>query len=162
MIEHKSAEQLQDYAATHSSVVDYKFWQDGNAARDRYILAGIALGADGTPRDARQSYEILWRLFAVRFSKDGDISDEAIAKAQNLASDHVENAFRATPQSMPGIIYTKLKVYYEGFVKNAEYFRTFDGTVDEAIDAAMVGKCNHTDPVEMQNIKTMQAERAAA
>ena len=94
-----------------------------NRARDRYITAGLALGADGTPRDARQVYETLWRMFAIRDSKDGDVSDEAIEKARALAYTHVENAFRGTEFWMRGVIYTKLKVYYEGLRKNADFIK---------------------------------------
>lgn len=131
-------------------------------ARDRYILAGLALGADGTPRDARQSYETMWRLLAVRMASDGVIDQGVMDKAKSQAMTHVENAFRGTNFAMPGVIYTKLKVYYEGLAKNVTYFRNFDGTIDEALDAAMVGKCDHTDENEMNNIKGMLAERAAA
>jgi hypothetical protein len=130
-------------------------------ARDRYILAGIALGADGTPRDARQSYEVMWRMLAVRSAKDGVIDDATIEKAKTLAQTHVDNAYRATNHAMPGVIYTKLKVYFEGLAKNVEYFRNFDGTIEEALQAAMIGKMNHTDPDEVSTVHELIAERAA-
>lgn len=130
-------------------------------ARDRYILAGIALGADGTPRDARQSYELMWRMLAVRNAKDDIIDESVVNKAKTLALTHIDNAYRSTNHAMPGVIYTKLKVYYEGLAKNVEYFRNFDGTIDDALDAAMVGKCDHTDEHELTTIQGVLQESAA-
>jgi hypothetical protein len=95
-------------------------------------------------------------------ASDGVIDQGVMDKAKSQAMTHVENAFRGTNFAMPGVIYTKLKVYYEGLAKNVTYFRNFDGTIDEALDAAMVGKCDHTDENEMNNIRGMLAERAAA
>ena len=130
-------------------------------ARDRYIVAGLALGADGQPRDARQTYEIVWRMLAVRMTQNGIITEEISEKAKAQAITHIENAFRATNGTMPGVIYTKLKVYYEGLAKNVAYFKKYDGTINEALDAAMVGKCDHTDESEMANISKLIQERAA-
>lgn len=126
-----------------------------NRARDRYITAGLAIGADGTPRDARQVYEVLWRTFAVRESKDGDISDEAIEKAQQLAYTHVENAFRGTEFWMRGVIYTKLKVYYEGLRKNADFMTEHADNIEAAIETAMIGKYDHTNEHERSDISAI-------
>jgi hypothetical protein len=95
-------------------------------------------------------------------AKDGQIDETLMDKAKAQATTHVENAFRGTNFAMPGVIYTKLKVYYEGLAKNVAYFRNFNGTINEALDAAMVGKCDHTDQNEMDNISGMLAEKAAA
>jgi len=126
-----------------------------NRARDRYITAGLALGADGTPRDARQVYEVLWRTFAVRESVDGDISDEAIEKAKELAYNHVENAFRGTEFWMRGVIYTKLKVYYEGLRKNADFITEHADNIEAAIDTAVIGKYDHTNGHERSDISAV-------
>lgn len=117
-------------------------------ARDRYITAGLALGADGQERDAREVYEILWRTIAIRSSLNGDMSDADIVESKNMAYTHVENAFRGTPFWQKGVIYTKLKVYFEGLVSNVEYMNSFDGNVGLALDTAMVGKYDHTSKVE--------------
>lgn len=126
-----------------------------NRARDRYITAGLALGADGTPRDARQVYEVLWRTFAVRESVDGDIPDEAIEKAKELAYTHVENAFRGTEFWMRGVIYTKLKVYYEGLRKNADFITENADNIEAAIDIAVIGKYDHTNDRERSDISAV-------
>lgn len=121
-----------------------------NRARDRYITAGLAVGADngGHARDARQVFETLWRVMAIREAKDGNIDEKLIVDSQNKAYVHVENAYRGTPFWMQGAIYLKLKVYYEGLRKNAEFFRANIHNIDEALDKAMIGKYNHTDPEE--------------
>ena len=126
-------------------------------ARDRYITAGLALGVDGIPKDARSTYDIVWRLLAVRNARDGTISDDIVAAAKSKAMDYVDNAFRGTNYAAPGIIYTKLKVYYEGLVKNAEYLAEHRDNLDEAFDVAMVGKCNHTDSTEVENVQSLVA-----
>jgi hypothetical protein len=123
-------------------------------ARDRYITAGLALGMDsGKPRDARYTYEILWRIIASRKSTDGVISEEIIAQSKDEAYDHIENAFRGTNFAMPGMIYSKLKVYREGLIKNVQYFKDSIDDIDGALDKAMIGKFNHTDPHELELVK---------
>lgn len=130
-------------------------------ARDRYITAGLALGADGKPRDARQVYEILWRTLAVRNADEGHISESVIADARNVAYGHVENAFRGTGFWMQGVVYLKLKVYYEGLKKNADYITENADNIEQAIDNAMIGKYNHTDPAELGNILAIIEARKA-
>lgn len=122
-------------------------------SRDRYVTAGLALGRDGLgPRDARQTYEIVWRLIALRKANGKEIDTSIIEDAKNEAYDHMENAFRGTNFAMPGMIYTKLKVYREGLIKNVEYFKKNKNNIKEALDQAMVGKYNHTDEHEKELI----------
>ncbi len=127
-----------------------------NRARNRYITAGLALGADGQPRDAREVYEILWRTIAVQKSKDNmNISEKNIQSAKNEAYSHIENAYRGTQFWMKGVIYTKLKVYYEGLARNAQYFKDNIDCLDQAFDDALIGKYNHTDASERQLVKSL-------
>lgn len=126
-------------------------------ARDRYITAGLALGVDGPARDARQTFGVLWRMLAIRNSKDGHIDEPAITAAKQQAYDHIENAFRGTNYAMPGIIYTKLKVYYEGLKKNADYFTEHIDELDTVFPTIMRGKYDHTDPVESQRVDELLA-----
>lgn len=126
-----------------------------NRARDRYITAGLAMGIDGeNSRDARQVYDVLWRMFALRSAHDGIVTEDKILEAKNMAYGHVENAFRGTPFWRQGVIYTKLKVYYEGLQKNAQYFHDHKDDINGAIDVAMLGKYNHTDAHEYDLITT--------
>lgn len=126
-----------------------------NRARDRYILAGLALGTDGHPKDGRSSYEIMWRLVALRGSKDGTITEQDIISAKQQATAHSDNAFRGTNFAMPGVIYSKLKVYYEGLAKNVTYLRDHIDTLDEALDIAMTGKYDHTDQHERSHVQNL-------
>lgn len=117
-------------------------------ARNRYITAGLALGADGRPRDAREVFEILWRDIAIQESNDGDINEDAIKVAKNKAYALVENAYRGTQFWMKGVIYTKLKVYYEGFSKNADYLTRNVDSLDLTFEDMLIGKYDHTNPNE--------------
>jgi hypothetical protein len=130
-----------------------------NRARERYITAGLALGVDnGAPRDAREVYEILWRMIAIDSSVDGSMSEKMVDKAKDKAFGHVENAFRGTDFWMKGTVYLKLKVYYEGLVKNAQYLSENIDNLDTAFDDAMIGKINHTDPEELSQVKMLFSE----
>jgi len=128
-------------------------------ARNRYITAGLALGADGKPRDAREVYEILWRITAVQDKADGNIDNEAVKKAKEKAYIHVENAYRGTQFWMKGVIYTKLKVYYEGLAKNADYFKRNIDNLDATFEDIFIGKYNHTDPVEKDLVKSIVSRK---
>lgn len=134
--------------------------QSFHRARDRYITAGLALGTDGTPKDGPQTFELLWRLLAIRNSKDGVIDEAAEQKAMDQAMVHIENAFRGTNFAMTGIIYTKLKVYYEGLAKNARFFAEADD-LNATLDMAMIGKYNHVDPSESETVQELVALKAA-
>ena len=128
-------------------------------ATDRYLTAGLALGTDGEgPRDAHETFEILRRMLAIREAENGEITPEILSKTRDQAYGHIENAFRGTNFYMKGIIYSKLKVYYDGLVDNIKYFKYNVDNLEEALDMAMLGKYNHTN---IDNVKTISliAER---
>lgn len=125
-------------------------------ARDRYITAGLALGSDSEePRNAHDVEDILSKIYSIRQSEDGKISDKGMQKARKQAYAHVENAFRGTEFWMRGIIYMKLKVYYEGLVKNAQYMLDNIDDLNAALDQAGIGKFDHTDNEETANVRHM-------
>jgi hypothetical protein len=124
-------------------------------ARNRYIVAGLALGCDGTPRDAREVYEIMWRMIAIKSSGDGVIFEADIINAKNVAYIHIENAYRGTQFWMKGVIYTRLKVYYEGLIKNADFITKYSDNLERAFAIAMLGKYDHTDPKEVGVVLTL-------
>ena len=127
-------------------------------ARDRYITAGLALGVDGVKRDAREVYEILWRMFVLRGNSEGGSVEDQEAAAKQVAYTHIENAFRGTSFTRKGVIYTKLKIYYEGLIKNAKFFKENINDIAEAFDVAFIGRYDHTDAKERQQFS---AERSA-
>lgn len=122
--------------------------QSYHRARDRYLTAGVALGLDNNPKDGRATFGLMWRLLALRQAREGLISVEDEQAAKTLAMLHTENAFRGTNFAMPGVIYTKLKVYYEGLVKNTAYFTRHKNSLAGALEKALLGKYNHVDPKE--------------
>lgn len=131
-----------------------------NRARDRYIVAGLALGVDDAPRDARQTFEIAWRVIAVRLANDGEMTDEVMKQAKDLAFAHVDNAFRGTPQTMPGVIYRKLKMYWEGLQKNGTYYAKA-ADVKAALVSSLAAKHDHTDTEgEAKQVQTYLQEAA--
>lgn len=56
------------------------------------------------------------------------------------------------------MIYAKLKVYYEGLVKNTDFFRQNLHNIDEAIDVSLMGKYNHTSERQRKLVSTMVGE----
>lgn len=131
-------------------------------ARDRYITTGLALGIDRAPKDANQTHAIMWRLLAVRNSVNGEISNEDVAAAKEKSMNYIDNAFRGTDYVSQGVIFSKLKVYYEGLVKNAKYFSENRDHLDEAFTVAMRGKYNHTDPEERSAIERLIDQQNSA
>ncbi len=123
--------------------------------RDRYITAGLALGLDGKPKDSRATFSLLWRLIALRLATDGVVRQNTVRTAKEMAMKSTENAFRGTNFLMPGVIYMKLKIYYEGLYKNALFFSKGDTTIGDALNEALVGKHNHTNPEEVANIQRL-------
>lgn len=128
-------------------------------ARYRYIAAGLAYGIDGSPRDGRSVYEILWRLLTLHNNKDGDIDQSKIEKSKNQAYGIIENAFRSTNFSTRGVIYNKLKIYYEGLVDVAKFLKTNLDDLEGAFNLIMIGKYNFTDERETETV--LEATRGA-
>lgn len=121
-------------------------------ARDRYIATGLALGGSGHgARDARETYEVLWRIIAVRLATEGVITDEVAHRAKQHAYGHMENAFRGTDFRSRGVIYAKLKVYYEGLLQNVAYMQSIAGN-EARFDEIFIGKYDHTNARERQTI----------
>ncbi len=110
----------------------------------RYLTAGLALGVDGKKRNAVEVFNIIAPMIAIEKSEDGKITEEIMDKAFDLAYRHIENAFRGTDWTTRGCVFLKLKIYYEGFLKNIEYFSKNLDHVDDAFRLAMLGKYDHT------------------
>ncbi|MCA9346835.1 DUF1704 domain-containing protein [Candidatus Saccharibacteria bacterium] len=122
-------------------------------ARDRYINVGLAAGIGSTSgRDARQVFEIAWRIEAVKIAKSlgKSIDKEIIKMAQSGqwgAYAHLENMFRGTSFAGQNDNYTKLKVYLEGVVKSAQILKLIKAD-PERFDKLFIGKYDHTDSRE--------------
>lgn len=91
-------------------------------ARKRYLHDGLALGVDGTLRNARQVFEITWKLEAMLLAKDtGIISPQIEEKAKSNTKAHIENIFRGTDYGIPGVVYPKAKLYFEGIIQAVDH-----------------------------------------
>lgn len=80
----------------------------------RSLIAGLVYGLDNhSPRDMRDSFEIMWRMIALdrrmRGKKKADIGD-----AKKTAFGQCLRMFRGTPTDIPGLIYTKDLAYLNG------------------------------------------------
>ena len=105
----------------------------------------------------------MWSLLAVKYAEDGFITEAVEARAKKEATVHDDNAFRGTNWAMPGVIYSKLKVYYEGIMKDAAYYRRAiaDDRLSEAMDDSNIGKIDHTNPQELTFAKRIIAKQQA-
>lgn len=74
----------------------------------RYLAIGLALGIDGTPRDMKQVFEILWRLRYL------NRQSSSIEYAKDYAIKEILRVFRGIPPTTTGVVLTKDKVYLEG------------------------------------------------
>jgi hypothetical protein len=92
-------------------------------AEDRYLHTGLAAGLDGSLRNARQVFNITWRLEAMRRATDGIITPTIEAEAKATVQPFIDNIFRGTNHKLPGVAYTKAKVYLEGIMQAVEYAR---------------------------------------
>jgi hypothetical protein len=74
----------------------------------RYIALGLALGLDGKPRNAKEVYEVIWRLrYLSGIAKSKKIAKEYAAK-------EVIRVFRGMPLNQKGVVITKDRAYIEG------------------------------------------------
>jgi hypothetical protein len=74
----------------------------------RYLALGLAIGINAKPRDARQVYEILWRL---RYISQPGMD---LQKAKHFAALETMRIFRGIMPNMPGAVLLRDKVYVEG------------------------------------------------
>jgi hypothetical protein len=74
----------------------------------RYIALGLALGLDGNPRNAKEVYEIIWRLRYL----GGVAKSKKFAK--EYAAKEVVRVFRGMPLDQKGLVITKDRAYIEG------------------------------------------------
>jgi hypothetical protein len=74
----------------------------------RYIALGLAIGLDNKPRDAKEVYEVIWRLRYL----SGIAGNKKLA--QEYAAKEVARIFRGMPLNQKGIVITKDRAYVEG------------------------------------------------
>lgn len=109
-----------------------------------YLTAGFAMGIDGKKRNAIEVFNLLVPFLALENAKNGEITEEVLEKSQNEAYRHVENAFRGTDWKTRGMVYLKLKIYYEGLIENIKFFEKHSDDLESALNLTLLGKYDHT------------------
>ncbi|MEX0924683.1 MAG: tyrosine/phenylalanine carboxypeptidase domain-containing protein [Candidatus Paceibacterota bacterium] len=84
---------------------------DDFAGLTGHLAISLAKGMDGTPRDFRQTFEVLKQYFMLTSSGEGEALD---AKASELAWKRTVRTFRGSTCATPGACFTKDIVYREG------------------------------------------------
>jgi hypothetical protein len=122
--------------------------------QDRYLVYGLATGADGKERAAVETLRDSEMIETLRKRMAGVEQKEASQKARAEMNVHVERFFRGSPFSDPGTVYAKDKVYYDGLVKNIPFFNELAKKPPEEIRRILkvlyFGKIDHTDPSEYE------------
>jgi len=133
---------------------------EGNAAiqraKERYLHVGLALGVDGIERDAREVFEITWRIKVIEIAKQnaGEINKDVIKEARAKTVPHIDNIFRGTDFAGKGVIYRKAKIYYEGFLLSAQTLSEVDRD-DERFGELFLGKFDHSDNKELGKVRRL-------
>ena len=79
------------------------------------IIAGLAYGLDNhSSRDFRQVYEVMWRTNALSKIKDGQISQDSLAKVKSSTFTSCMRLFRGTTSQQKGVVYLKDLAYFNG------------------------------------------------
>ena len=81
---------------------------------DRYLAASLAVGMDGTKRDFRAVYELMFEYYQLHYADIG--YDASFEQLQQASWEVCVRIFRGTTGQTPGCIYTKDIVYLEGNV----------------------------------------------
>jgi hypothetical protein len=81
---------------------------------EAHLAIGLAYGIDGRkPRNFRETYEILYRIFKLQALLKGKTIEEAEKRAIDRAWNRCIRTFRGTACSIPGICFTKDIFYRE-------------------------------------------------
>lgn len=107
---------------------------------DGHLTISLAAGADGQPRDFRQTFEIMKKYYQLQNRLNGMPTEEAKKKAEALAWGQCVRTFRGTDSRTPGVYFTKDIIYGEGNIavwesvaKNAQEMSRWDvGKYDPA------------------------------
>ncbi|MEX0649538.1 MAG: tyrosine/phenylalanine carboxypeptidase domain-containing protein [Candidatus Andersenbacteria bacterium] len=81
---------------------------------ERYLAFGLTMGLDGTPRDFRDVYEIVYQYFYLRALLAGRTESTAHIRAQRRAWETCLRVFRGTDGQTKGVCFTKDLLYQDG------------------------------------------------
>lgn len=108
-----------------------------------YLIAGLAYGLDNhSPRDFRETFEVMWRVNALGRVKEGRIDDESIRKARSAAFTSCLRLFRGTTGRQKGVVYLKDLAYFKG--QEAAWSVLENIETQAEFDAVFAGKLDNT------------------
>lgn len=81
---------------------------------ERHVAIGMTLGLDGTKRDFREIFEVMWRYYYLDLRRGGESHDNALIISRNKSYDRCVRTFRGTDGNSRGYCYTKDIDYAEG------------------------------------------------
>lgn len=112
----------------------------------RYMAAALAVGMDGTPRDFRGVYSLMYDYFTL--TSKPDVTQ---ARVRQVAWDLCIRVFRGTTGRTPGMVYTKDIVYLEGNV------RIWNLLIERphVFPDLFVGKYNPLDKAQVNMLKSL-------
>ena len=88
-----------------------------------YLAICLAYGIDGTPRDFRQVYEIIYAINYLEYTVHGLSPKPARKNARRSSWITAVRVFRGTPGDVPGICFTKDLSYLQGALALSEKLR---------------------------------------
>ncbi|HET7320359.1 MAG TPA: hypothetical protein VFI84_02095 [Candidatus Saccharimonadales bacterium] len=102
-----------EFEEPFATAIEEIYSQQRSVKGEQYVAAiAISAGFDGTERDFRDSFELAWRLTAIKGYKDGKNAEEATNTARKSAYTTLIRIWRGMPTDIPGCIYPKDRVYY--------------------------------------------------
>ncbi|MEX1112335.1 MAG: tyrosine/phenylalanine carboxypeptidase domain-containing protein [Candidatus Andersenbacteria bacterium] len=109
---------------------------------ERYLAFGLTMGLDGTPRDFREVYEVIFRYFYLKALLAGRKETTAYTRAQRRAWETCLRVFRGTDGQTKGVCFTKDLLYQDG---NISLWHALHHHPEE-IDRLLVGKYDPANP----------------
>jgi hypothetical protein len=110
---------------------------------DYQLVAGLGYGLDNhSPRDFRETFEVMWRTKALDKVKDGQISEKDLDKAKSSAFTSCLRLFRGTTGQQKGVIYLKDMAYSNG--QESVWTVLKDVNTQQDLDLLFAGKLDNS------------------
>lgn len=112
---------------------------------DYQLIAGLAYGYDNhSPRNFRETFEVMWRVNAIGKIKEGSITEKGMANAKSNAYMSCLRLFRGTTGLQKGVVYLKDLAYFNG---QESVWNVLKGVkTQEDFDLLFVGKLDNSKP----------------
>lgn len=109
------------------------------------LIAGLTYGYDNhSPRNFRETFEVMWRVNAIGKIKEGIITEKEMTNAKSNAYTSCMRLFRGTTGLQKGVVYLKDLAYFNG---QESVWNVLKGVkTQEDFDLLFVGKLNNSKP----------------